>query len=291
MSLSDDIHDSKLAPVFQKVLERHGLDLNRYKIAFLKRRFNIRMRERGLSDYVEYAKLLEKDPQEFSELFQKLCINVTNFFRDSHVYSTFATHVLPVILSQVKTFDKIRVWSAGCATGEEPYSLAILFSHALNDNGRIEVIASDVNQEAIQFAKEGKYPANALRELPEELRIKYFRLLHDNKNNTTEYQVIEQVKNLVTFKVGDMLSNQDKYFDVIFCRNVLIYYAKETQEIIFTKFHKILKENGHLVIGMDETMLGKESQKLFTSIMPRERIYRKNNLKPKELGLKNLPKQ
>ena len=283
MSLSDDIHDTKLAPVFLKVLERHGLDLNRYKIAFLKRRFNIRMRERGLSDYVEYAKLLEKDPEEFAELFQKLCINVTNFFRDSHVYSTFASHVLPVIASQVKPFNNIRIWSAGCASGEEPYSIAILFSHALNDNARIEIIASDVNKEAIQFAKEGKYSANSLRELPEDLRIKYFRLLYDNKNMTPEYRVIDQIKNLVTFKVDDLLSSQDKYFDVIFCRNVLIYYEKETQEIIFRKFHRNLKENGYLVIGMDESMLGKESQKLFTSIMPRERIYQKRipNLKNK----------
>ncbi len=234
------------------------------------------MRILDISDYSEYATVLKNERQEFEELFASLSINVTNFFRDFMVYDKFKSLVLPKLISDIDKQNKIRVWSAGCASGEEAYSLAIMFTPAVweANNLGIEIIANDINKKAIEHAKNGKYPAKSVEQLPKDITARNFQKITNGENNV-EYEIIPSIKNLVTFKVEDILSNDAKHFDVIFCRNVLIYYEKEAQELIMTKFHHCLKESGYLVLGMDETMLGRKCEKLFNPLMARERIYQK----------------
>ncbi|HVZ62053.1 MAG TPA: protein-glutamate O-methyltransferase CheR [Candidatus Nitrosotalea sp.] len=276
MSLNDLTLDANIMAEFNKVFASYGLDLARYKPAFVKRRLDRRMRILNISEYSQYLFILSDDRKEFEEIFASLSINVTNFFRDSTVFDRFQLSVLPKILSDLGD-NKIRVWSAGCASGEEPYSIAMMLKQATAEklpNLKVEIIANDVNKCAIEFAQRGIYPAKTVESLPSNIiSINFQKRISDS--NTVEYEVKPSIKNMVTFKVGDILSDTMQYFDVIFCRNVLIYYEKEAQELIFTKFYKGLKEKGYLVLGMDETMFGRRCQKLFNPLMARERIYQK----------------
>ena len=261
---------------FADVFERYGFDIKRYKAAFMKRRLDRRMRILEISNYLEYATVLKKERQEFEELFKSLSINVTNFFRDFAVYDKFRSVIIPKILSDLGPHNKIRIWSAGCATGEEAYSLAILFMHEIEkaNNLDVEIIANDINKKAIEYAQSGRYPEKSVDKLPRDVMENHFQKIV-NDSGHIEYEVMPSAKNLVTFKVGDILSIDSKNLDVIFCRNVLIYYEKEAQELIMTKFYRCLKESGYLVLGMDETMLGRRCEKLFNPLIARERIYQK----------------
>ena len=276
LSLNELSLNEDLLRVFSSVFETYGLDIKRYKIAFMKRRLDRRMRILEIEDYLEYAMVLKKERPEFEELFTSLSINVTNFFRDPAVYDKFKLSVMPKILSALGQRDKIKVWSAGCASGEEAYSLAIMFIHAIGrtNNFDLEIIANDINKKAIEYAQIGRYSEKSIDTLPLDIIANHFQKIVDSENNVL-YEVVPSTKNLVTFKVGDILSNDSKNVDVIFCRNVLIYYEKEAQELIVTKFYHCLKESSYLVLGMDETMLGRRCEKLFNPIMARERIYQK----------------
>lgn len=234
------------------------------------------MRILNISDYAKYATTLDNDRKEFEEIFASLSINVTNFFRDSTVFDRFQLSILPKILSGIDGENKIRIWSAGCASGEEPYSIAMMFKQEIRKlpNLKVEIVANDVNKFAIQFAERGRYSAKSVESLPSNIILNNFQQRTD-ENNHVEYEIMQSIKDMVTFRVGDILSDTIQYFDAIFCRNVLIYYEKEAQELIFTKFYKGLKDTGYLVLGMDETMFGRRCQKLFNPLMARERIYQK----------------
>lgn len=276
MSLNELFLNEDLLHTFSKVFELYGFDIKRYKPAFMKRRLDRRMRILEIDNYLEYAMVLKKERYEFEELFTSLSINVTNFFRDFAVYDKFRLSVIPKILSGLEEHNKIKIWSAGCASGEEAYSLAIMFAHVIGEknNSKVEIIANDINKTAINHAQNGRYSEKNIGKLPSSIIENYFQKMVDNENQIN-YEIIPSIKNLVTFKVGDILSNDSKNLDVIFCRNVLIYYEKEAQELIMAKFHHCLKESGYLVLGMDETMLGRRCEKLFHPLMARERIYQK----------------
>lgn len=276
MSLNGLTLNAEVMNEFNQISAGYGLDLARYKPAFIKRRLDRRMRILNISEYSQYAHVLKNDRKEFEEIFLSLSINVTNFFRDSAVFDRFQLSILPQILSSLGETRKIRIWSAGCASGEEPYSIAIMFNQILGKiaNLDVKVIANDVNKTAIQFAERGRYSRKSVESLPPDVIKNNFQKISDNGQDV-EYEVIQSVKDMVTFKVGDILSDTLQSFDVIFCRNVLIYYEKEAQELILTKFYKGLKDSGYLVLGMDETMFGRRCQKLFNPLMARERIYQK----------------
>ncbi|MDE1765493.1 MAG: protein-glutamate O-methyltransferase CheR [Thaumarchaeota archaeon] len=274
MSLNELTLNSQSLDTFSKVFESYGSDIKRFKPAFMKRRLDRRMRMLEINNYYEYALILKRERREFEELFASLSINVTDFFRDFAVYEKFRSSIIPKILTNLKLKDKIRIWSAGCASGEEAYSLAMMFSYASGKNFDVEIVANDINKNAIEYAQNGLYPAKNIEKLPENIIKNNFKKI-SNSENIEEYEVLQSIKNLVTFKVSDILSCDVTQYDVIFCRNVLIYYEKETQELIMEKFNRCLKESGYLVLGMDETMLGRKCAKLFHPIMPRERIYQK----------------
>lgn len=276
MSLNGLTLNAEVMNEFNKISAGYGLDLARYKPAFIKRRLDRRMRMLNISEYSQYAHVLKNDRKEFEEIFLSLSINVTNFFRDSAVFDRFQLSILPQILSNLGENKKIRIWSAGCASGEEPYSIAIMFNQILGKimNLDVKVIGNDVNKTAIQFAERGRYSRKSVESLPPDVIKNNFQKISNNGQDV-EYEVVQSVKDMVTFKVGDILSDPMQSFDVIFCRNVLIYYEKEAQELILTKFYKGLKDSGYLVLGMDETMFGRRCQKLFNPLMVRERIYQK----------------
>jgi chemotaxis protein methyltransferase CheR len=228
------------------------------------------MRSVGVQDGSEYAKLLESDSNEPSLLFNSFSINVTEFYRDVFVWQRLSSQLVPQIL-QTNGKLPIKVWSAGCASGEESYGLGILLKEAIGlKNIKFDVIATDINVEALQIAKAGQYVSSSLKNLSPNIIAKYFLKVDDDK-----YEVSDEIKKHVSFEQEDILSSQINSANLIACRNLLIYYDKPAQDLIFNKFHKILTKNGYLVIGQDETMMGIGASKLFSCIFPRERIYRR----------------
>lgn len=268
MSLNEAISEQNMQIIEKIMLQKVGKDLKQFKKTFLNRRINARMRAVGVQDGSEYAKLLESDSNEPLLLFKSFSINVTEFYRDVFVWRSLSSKIIPQILQN--NTATIKIWSAGCASGEEPYSLAILFSEAVGQKQEFKIIANDINTEALQRAKKGQFVSESLKNLPPELISKYFIKIDNNK-----FEVIDEIKQLVSIEHGDILSVQIDRANLITCRNVLIYYEKPAQELLFKKFHRTLTEDGCLVIGQDETMLGIETAKLFSCMLPRERIYSK----------------
>src|SRR5579875_266291 len=274
-SLNGTSSNEDVLNLFGSVFESYGFDMGRYKASFIKRRLDRRMGILNIVNYEEYAGFVKKDKREFDEIFTSLSINVTNFFRDYSVYDCFKTCVIPKILEGLEKSEKIKVWSAGCASGEEPYSIAVMFLQAMEKLGKfvVEVTANDINKAAVEYAKNGTYPAGAVEKLPRDTISKYFEVL--DTGDDLHYTVKPEIKEFVSFRTSDILSNDAKRMDAVFCRNVLIYYEREAQELIINKFYNSLKNSGFLVLGMDETMLGRRCEKLFLPVMPRERIYQK----------------
>ena len=271
MTLEDPISALDIKKIKDKVHDKTGFNLSYFKPIFLSRRINVRMNVLHITTGSEYANLLQNESDEINSLYDSLSINVTKFYRNKHVWKTFSTNIIPMLLNSPKTINTIRVWSAGCATGEEPYSIAIMFSEALkNTNYKIKIIATDINFQLLQDAKKGVYSFNTLQNLDPNLIKSYF-----TKEGKHQYKVNKKIKDLVSFHLGDIVTYPLSYLDVIFCRNLLIYYSKDSQNLILKKFHQVLKENKFLILGMDESMLGHKIANLFLPIFPRERIYQK----------------
>ncbi|MEM2141011.1 protein-glutamate O-methyltransferase CheR [Nitrososphaera sp.] len=256
--------------VVAKALQK-GVDLRQYKENFLKRRLDIRLKARGIGDYLQYARLLESDPAEFHLLMATFSINVTEFFRDVEFYNAFYSHIIPDMHHRSGR-KEVRVWSAGCASGEEPYTIAITFAEAAEslDGFRGKIVATDLSTKAVDTARQGIYDSSRLASLPDELRSKHFARMPDGR-----YQASDRLKSMIEFGTGNLSTmNTPQQLDAVFCRNVLMYFDKDTQFKILTKFHGSLKDGGYFVLGQSEAVMG-ESSALFEAVMPKERIYRK----------------
>jgi chemotaxis protein methyltransferase CheR len=270
LSINEKISDQQLLLIEKIMQVKTGEDLHQFKRPFLNRRINARMRAVGVRDGSEYAKLLESNLTEPPILFKSFSINVTEFYRNSFVWECLSSKIIPQILKSNGTLP-LQVWSAGCASGEEPYSLAILLKEVIGTkNVKFNIVATDISTEAINRAKKGHYLSQSLKNLASNVVTKYFTQI-----SSGAYQINESIKQLVTFQQGDIISSPVERVNLITCRNVLIYYDKPAQELVFKKFYKVLIDDGYLVIGQDETMRGVGMAKSFSGIMPRERIYSK----------------
>jgi chemotaxis methyl-accepting protein methylase len=266
--------DPGFVALLRKIERERGFRCASYKDTCLKRRISVRMRARGVSNHADYAGILDTDAGEYDKLIETLTINVSKFFRNPETFACIATKVLPELWMSPSPL--VRVWSAGCATGEEPYSLAVLCrEHALAspDPRRLErfrIIGTDVDREALATASRGRYTAPSFVETAPAVREKYFPL--ENGMHT----VSPEIRNLVAFEKHDMLDGTGPggRLHMIVCRNVIIYFRRESQERLFESFHNLLLPGGYLVLGKVETLLGK-SREMFAPVSSRERIYRR----------------
>ena len=273
MTVDVSISEKDLKEITEFFQKNRGLDLSYFKPAFLSRRIGVRMKMLNLTSSSQYAQLLNSDTNEIGTLYDSLSINVTKFYRDKHVWQVFSNKIIPNLLKNSKPHETLRIWSCGCATGEEPYSLAIMFNEALKESKiKFKVLATDINSKALEHARRGLYTSDNLKNLDSLYVTKYFKTNH---NGT--YKIIDKIKNKVSFSIGDITTFPVSYLDVIFCRNLLIYYGKDAQDLIFKKFHTVLKSNRYLVLGMDETLWGHKLQNSFLSLYPRDRIYQKKS--------------
>lgn len=257
----------------QKISAERGFGCASYKEKCLRRRIAVRMRARGVHTYTDYARLLDDDGTEYERLLDTLTINVTKLFRNWEAYSCLASTAIPQLWSSENPV--IRVWSAGCSSGEEPYSIAVLFHrHAavngmLPQIGRVSILGTDIDKQSLVNAERGEFEEADFADTPDELRSRYF-------SRSAPFAVVPSIKQMVHFERRDLLSEDAPHgkFDLIVCRNVLIYFDRQTQERLFEMFHAALAPGGFLMLGKVETLLGSIRGRL-APVDARERIFRR----------------
>jgi chemotaxis methyl-accepting protein methylase len=266
--------DPQLAALCKKIERDRGFFCSSYKDTCLRRRISVRMRIKGAATFDEYGLILDDDPLEYDRLIATLTINVSKFFRNPEIFASIATKVIPEITA--RSAPLIRVWSAGCASGEEAYSLAVLCHQHLEHRGpannkvRFDIIGTDVDADAISAARRGRYGEAAFADTTPAVRDTYFPLTDGL------YTASSDLRQLVAFQKSDLLdgSRTPSRFHLILCRNVIIYFRRQTQEWLLERFHELLLPGGFLVLGKVESLLG-ISRGLFSPVSAKERIYRR----------------
>lgn len=215
----------------------------------MKRRLTSLRDKRGYRDFNTYFTALLEDDQLLAEFLDKMTINVSEFFRNSSRWQVLENKVLPLLLSGKK---RIKIWSAACSTGDEPYTLAMLLSQ-YTDLNQVEILATDIDDRILARAKEGIYTERALKEVPSQLKKKFFTYTDHL------YYIDEALKKTITFKKHNLLSDPfPTDFDLIVCRNVLIYFTEEAKTNLYPKFSHALKGNGVFFVGSTEQIFNPE---------------------------------
>ena len=260
--------------LLDKIYEDRGLDFRHYHREILKRRVALRMRANDVNSFSDYLMLLIKTPQEYDKLFAVLCINVSEFFRDPDVWDKLKDIFKSVFEAKSRNNDKtLTIWSAACASGEEPYSIALL----LKDNFQAElkgftvtINATDLDPKALRAAHNAEYAKTAVKNVPEKLLNLYF-----TASDKEMYKLNDEIKKMITFRSLDLISSDFiKDTDIVLCRNVFIYFTRSLQDQLLMKFYKSLRVGGYLILGKTETMWT-EAKEIFEDVDVHGRIYRK----------------
>ncbi len=256
-----------------KIAADSGFRCDAYKPRCLQRRIAVRMRARAVHTYADYARVLDDDAQEYDRLLDALTINVTKFFRNWETFEAVASLVVPALL----TLDvpRVRIWSAGCASGEEPYSIAVLLlEHAritaqTDALARIAIMGTDIDRGSLRTGEVGRYAEAAFADTPPELRERWFGAPPGGV-------VPDAARSMVSFVRRDLLRDgpPDAAHHLIFCRNVLIYFDRGAQDRLIRGFHDALAPGGVLVLGKVESLIG-DLRELFVPVDARQRIYRR----------------
>ncbi|RMG35099.1 MAG: protein-glutamate O-methyltransferase CheR [Methanobacteriota archaeon] len=268
--------DEEVIPKIIVFLEQYGVLIRSYKQKYIARRLRVRMNRLGINSYSHYLSYLKTHPYEISALKQSFSINVTRFFRNRDTFELIRDYIVPHVAEQSKSGGRhLRIWSAGCAVGAEPYTIAMIFDDAVKKNNiSMEIIATDVNEELLEIGKHGIYDPSYLAEMTKAEAARFFDLRPDGN-----YEVKPEIKSYVRFMRHDLMKDEYiKGVDVIFCRNVLIYIDKTAQRDIIDKFVESLKPGGYLAIGRTETLFGHWRDKLET-VSGVHRIYQKKTVK------------
>ncbi len=240
-------------PTFKKIAgELTGLDLSNYKSPQMDRRINALKSMWKISTYDDYLQVLKVDPQRYQEFVNRLTINVSEFFRNPERFDDLWKRVLPEILNRNR---EIKIWSAGCSNGAEPYSVAII-ANELNASNRVRILATDVDRAIIEKAQhQPKYSASEVKCLPRELLIKYFECQNDF------FCLKESIQRMVKFSFHNLHENNfETGFDLIICRNVVIYFTIDAKNNLCRKFYESLKPGGYLWMGGTEPLLNFRSR-------------------------------
>ncbi|WP_026826170.1 MULTISPECIES: protein-glutamate O-methyltransferase CheR [Exiguobacterium] len=228
----------------KKFYIKSGIDLNLYKEAQMKRRMVALREKKGYASFLEYLKAMDMDRQLYEEFLDRMTINVSEFYRNPIRWQQLEEDILPYLIRSSK--GKLRVWSAACSTGEEPYSLAMLLSKHLAPS-QFSIMATDLDDVVIEKAKQGKYHERALIDLPVEFQKRYFT------RRGEDYFISDEIKQLVTFKKHNLLADvYERNFDLIVCRNVLIYFTEDAKGKVYSSFQRALRPGGMLFVGGTE---------------------------------------
>lgn len=263
---------SAVEAILERVRETRHFDFRNYKRATLHRRIERRMVDRRCGNIADYQALLERQPAEFDALIGAMLIKVTSFFRDPDLWAEIGKRVLPQVLQEKRPGEEIRIWCAGCATGEEAFSIAILLAESMGpsfQNHDVKIFGTDVDEKAIATARRGIYSRAGLVDVPKHLLERYFIEEGDG------YAIRKDVRRSVVFGVNNLVSDAPiSRLDLVMCRNVFIYLDGALQKRVLTRFHYALRRHGVLVLGKSELI--PFAGKIFEPVDLSKRIYRKD---------------
>ncbi|MBI2795590.1 MAG: protein-glutamate O-methyltransferase CheR [Gemmatimonadetes bacterium] len=256
-----------------KIARDRGFACGSYKPTCLRRRIAVRMRARGVHRYADYAALLDRDRDEYEKLIDTLTINVTRLYRNPEAWLAVERQVWPALFTRKER--ELRAWSAGCSSGEEPYTLAISALRAAEAAGtpaaasRVRITATDIDLRSLEAARAGAFAEPAFADVPAGVRERWFE-------PGWPARARDAARALVRVERRDLLEEAPPPgpWHLIVCRNVIIYFDRESQEALFHRFRDALAPGGFLVLGKVETLLG-DSRALFEPVNSRERIFRR----------------
>ncbi len=263
--------DSDFEALLNYLKRARGFDFTGYKRPSLMRLMRKRMAKVGVESFSEYLDYLEANSIELTHLFDALLLNVTTFFRDATAWNYLTEEIVPLILANKTENEPIRVWSAGCASGEEAHTLAIILAEALGVEAfrsRVKIYATDVDEDALSRGRLASYSDKELRDVPDTLREQYF------EPSRTHYTFRNDLRRCVIFGRHDLVQDAPiSRLDLLVCRNTLMYFNAETQGRILARFHFALKNTGFLFVGKAEMLLTHVN--LFNPVQLKYRIFSK----------------
>ncbi|MEQ9438216.1 MAG: CheR family methyltransferase [Cyclobacteriaceae bacterium] len=258
--------------IFRLLANKTGTDFSKYKPSTIRRRIDKRVEALNLSNIDDYYRHIQENPVELDNLFQTVLIGVTEFFRDPLAFDTLKEY-LKTIVKNKKPNDPIRIWSVGCATGEEPYSIAILLSEIMEKDLQyttVQIFATDIDDRALSIGRKGFYAENLVENLSPDLLKKYFNRVEKG------YEVKKILRQLVLFSKHDITADPPFVrLDLITCRNVLIYFRSELQKEVIPAFHYALKEHRFLMVGKSENIL--QLTDLFIKENTKQKIFKRKS--------------
>ena len=264
----DDSADAGLKSVLELIRKEIGNDFSQYKIPTIQRRLRKRMLSQGIESFDTYHQILKEKPSELLALAQEFLVSVTSFFRDDEAFAA-TTRILRSVIEKKSNGEELRIWSAGCATGEEAYSLAIIVSDLLEELGKnlsVKIFATDLDTDAISKARIGVYSDREVETLRPETKEKHFEQRGDH------YELRKRLREGVVFARQDLVQSPPFVkLDFICCRNVIIYFEPKLQTKVFEIFHYALKANGILFLGKSETITG--ATELFEAVDKKSKLF------------------
>ena len=273
------ISDTEFGQLRDLIHRRFGINLTEQKRSLLVGRLQKLMRKLALTTFTQYYDYLTEDSSEkgLSELVDLISTNHTYFNREKDHFDYFSQTALPTVIEKLKQQNRkdLRIWCAGCSTGEEPYTLLMLMKEYLGNDYRswdAGILATDISDRALSIAKRGTYATDRVQQLPEHLQRKYFKSV-----GADEMAVSDEIKKEATFRRFNLMNASfpfKKQFQMVFCRNVMIYFDQPTREALVSRYHQHTEPGGYLFIGHSET-LGR-SQSLYNYIKPA--LYQKGEL-------------
>ncbi|WP_205536641.1 CheR family methyltransferase [Bacillus sp. Y1] len=225
------------------IKKKTGIDLSLYKEAQMKRRLISLYEKKGFRSFQDFYTAISQDKLLLNEFLDRMTINVSEFYRNGKRWEVLETKILPKLLEKNK---RLKVWSAACSTGEEPYTIAMILSNFM-PLSQIQVLATDIDDNVIERAKIGMYPERSLNEVPSEMKKKFFT------QDGSFFKISDDIKKTVTFKKQNLLADPfSGPFDLIVCRNVLIYFTEEAKDVLYYKFSEALRQDGIFFVGSTE---------------------------------------
>lgn len=265
--------ESEFTELKALIKRKIGFNCEDYKQAHLKRRLAVRLRANHSKSYKDYTNVLLANETESKKLKETLTVNVTELFRNPETYEAFRRSALPELIKAKGDKRTIRIWSAGCSNGEEPYSIAIMLREFMGISTKrydISILGTDIDEDSLEKAERGFYQFKQLEKIGQDRLSRFF-----NKKEDYTYQVVDEIRDLVKFRYHDMISGTRMFgFDIIFCRNVTIYFEQALQEKLYINFYNALNDGGYFVMGKTETLVG-PADELFLPVDVKERIYQK----------------
>lgn len=266
-----NVRDELFEALLEYLQNSHGFQITSYKRPTIMRRINKRMKMLGIEDFGRYTDYLRAHEEEFPELFNTILINVTSFFRDPEAWDYLAKEIVSKIIAEKEEDHIIKIWNAGCASGEESYTIAMVLAEALGDDmfrRMVKIYATDIDEKALAQARQGSYKTSDIDEISPSLREKYFEPVEDS------FEFRWDLRRSILFGRHDLLVDPPiSKLDLLICRNTLMYFNSASQKKIVANFHFALTDKGYLFLGKSELLLS--HYKLFTPLDKRYRIFSK----------------